>query len=170
MGKNNKTQEKKGKVTKKKKSHKVLKSILLIILLTILICAGVFTYKVYKNGGGLAGFVTTLVGTDPEKTKSLPDFYCLLMGKSQNMTDTIIVAKYSPSTGESALLSIPRDSFVGTNKNAATASDKINSKYPLTRGIFCLIINNVINDRNEENKWKLHIKELLLILKNIMVN
>lgn len=132
MGKNNKTQGKKGKVTKKKKSHKVLKSILLIILLTILICAGVFTYKVYKNGGGLAGFVTTLVGTDPEKTKSLPDFYCLLMGKSQNMTDTIIVAKYSPSTGESALLSIPRDSFVGTNKNAATASDKINSKYQIS--------------------------------------
>lgn len=132
MGKNNKTQGKKGKVTKKKKSHKVLKSILLIILLTILICAGVFTYKVYKNGGGLAGFVTTLVGTDPEKTKSLPDFYCLLMGKSQNMTDTIIVAKYSPSTGESALLSIPRDSFVGTNKNTATASDKINSKYQIS--------------------------------------
>lgn len=132
MGKNNKTQEKKGKVTKKKKSHKVLKSILIIILLTILICAGVFTYKVYKNGGGLAGFVTTLVGTDPEKTKNLPDFYCLLMGKSQNMTDTIIVAKYSPSTGESALLSIPRDSFVGTNKNTATASDKINSKYQIS--------------------------------------
>ena len=97
-----------------------------------MICAGLFTYKVYKNGGGLAGLVTTLIGTDPETVKSLPDFYCLLLGKSENMTDTIIVAKYSPSTGDSALLSIPRDSFVGKNKNTATASDKINSKYQIS--------------------------------------
>ena len=54
------------------------------------------------------------------------------MGKSQNMTDTIIVAKYSPNTGNAALLSIPRDSFVGKNKKAATASDKINSKYQIS--------------------------------------
>ena len=130
MKKNNKSKEK--EVKKKKKSHKILKRVLLIILLIILICAGLFTYKVYKNGGGLAGLVTTLIGTDPETVKSLPDFYCLLLGKSENMTDTIIVAKYSPSTGDSALLSIPRDSFVGKNKNTATASDKINSKYQIS--------------------------------------
>ena len=118
--------------SKKKKSHKILKRVLLIILLIILIAAGIFSYRVYKNGGGIAGFVTTLIGTDPEKTKSLPDFYCLLMGKSENMTDTIIVAKYSPSTGDSALLSIPRDSFVGKNEKTATASDKINSKYQIS--------------------------------------
>ena len=100
------------KVNKKKKSHIVLK-IFLIILLIALIVGGIFAYKVYKNGGGLTGIVTTLIGTDPEKAKNMPDFYCLLMGKSQNMTDTIIVAKYSPNTGNAALLSIPRDSFVG---------------------------------------------------------
>ena len=132
MKKEDKTSNKKEKKVKKKKSHKILKRILLTILLIILICAGIFTYNVYKNGGGLVGIVTTLVGTDPEKTKSLPDFYCLLMGKSQNMTDTIMVAKYSPSTGDSAILSIPRDSFVGKNKNTATASDKINSKYQIS--------------------------------------
>lgn len=132
MKNENKSNVKQSKKTKKKKSHKVLKRVLLILLLVILIAAGVFTYNVYKNGGGLVGIVTTLVGTDPEKTKSLPDFYCLLMGKSQNMTDTIMVAKYSPSTGDSAILSIPRDSFVGKNKNTATASDKINSKYQIS--------------------------------------
>lgn len=119
------------KVNKKKKSHIVLK-IFLIILLIALIVGGIFAYKVYKNGGGLTGIVTTLIGTDPEKAKNMPDFYCLLMGKSQNMTDTIIVAKYSPNTGNAALLSIPRDSFVGKNKKAATASDKINSKYQIS--------------------------------------
>lgn len=119
------------KVNKKKKSNIVLK-IFLIILLIALIVGGIFAYKVYKNGGGLTGIVTTLIGTDPEKAKNMPDFYCLLMGKSQNMTDTIIVAKYSPNTGNAALLSIPRDSFVGKNKKAATASDKINSKYQIS--------------------------------------
>lgn len=132
MKKDYKSSDKQVKKSKKKKSHKVLKRILLILILIILICAGIFTYNVYKNGGGLVGIVTTLVGTDPEKTKNLPDFYCLLMGKSENMTDTIMVVKYSPSTGDSAILSIPRDSFVGKNKNTATASDKINSKYQIS--------------------------------------
>lgn len=129
MSKNKNTKEKK---VKKKKSHRILKTILLIILLAIIIFAGLFAYRVYKNGGGLTGIVTTLIGTDPETTKNLPDFYCLLLGKSQAMTDTIMVAKYSPSTGQASLLSIPRDSFVGSNPNTATASDKINSKYQIS--------------------------------------
>ena len=116
----------------KRKGRRIFGKIVLILLLIIIILAGVFAYKVYKNGGGLTGIVTTLVGTDPEKIKNLPDFYCLLLGKSEAMTDTIMVAKYSPSTGNAALLSIPRDSFVGSNPNTATASDKINSKYQIS--------------------------------------
>ena len=128
MSNNKKSKEKK----QKKKGRKIIGKVLLIILLIIIVVAGVFIYKVYQNGGGLTGIVTTLVGTDPEKVKSLPDFYCLLLGKSEAMTDTIMVAKYSPSTGDAALLSIPRDSFVGSNPNTATASDKINSKYQIS--------------------------------------
>ena len=128
MNNNKKAKEKK----QKRKGGRIFGKIILILLLIIIILAGVFAYKVYKNGGGLTGIVSTLVGTDPEKTKNLPDFYCLLLGKSEAMTDTIMVAKYSPSTGEAALLSIPRDSFVGNNPNTATASDKINSKYQIS--------------------------------------
>ena len=128
MSNNKKSKEKK----QKRKGSRIFGKIILILLLIIIILAGVFAYKVYKNGGGLTGIVSTLVGTDPEKTKNLPDFYCLLLGKSEAMTDTIMVAKYSPSTGEAALLSIPRDSFVGNNPNTATASDKINSKYQIS--------------------------------------
>ena len=128
MSNNKKSKEKK----QKKKGRKIVGKVLLIILLIIIVVAGVFIYRVYQNGGGLTGIVTTLVGTDPEKVKSLPDFYCLLLGKSEAMTDTIMVAKYSPSTGDAALLSIPRDSFVGSNPNTATASDKINSKYQIS--------------------------------------
>ena len=128
MSNNKKSKEKK----QKRKGRRIFGKIVLILLLIIIILAGVFAYKVYKNGGGLTGIVTTLVGTDPEKVKNLPDFYCLLLGKSEAMTDTIMVAKYSPSTGNAALLSIPRDSFVGSNPNTATASDKINSKYQIS--------------------------------------
>ncbi len=128
MNNNKKSKEKK----QKRKGLRIFGKIILILLLIIIILAGVFAYKVYKNGGGLTGIVSTIVGTDPEKTKNLPDFYCLLLGKSEAMTDTIMVAKYSPSTGEAALLSIPRDSFVGNNPNTATASDKINSKYQIS--------------------------------------
>lgn len=137
--KNNNIEKKK----KKKKSHKILKRIILIIILALLIFAGLFTYRVYKNGGGLTGIVTTLIGTDPEKTKNLPDFYCLIIGKSENMTDTIMVAKYSPSTGDAALLSVPRDSFVGKNKETATASDKINSKYQISPQRTIDAVNNL---------------------------
>ena len=128
MSNNKKSKEKK----QKRKGRRIFGKIVLILLLIIIILAGIFAYKVYKNGGGLTGIVTTLVGTDPEKVKNLPDFYCLLLGKSEAMTDTIMVAKYSPSTGNAALLSIPRDSFVGSNPNTATASDKINSKYQIS--------------------------------------
>ena len=128
MSNNKKLKEKK----QKRKGRRIFGKIVLILLLIIIILAGVFAYKVYKNGGGLTGIVTTLVGTDPGKIKNLPDFYCLLLGKSEAMTDTIMVAKYSPSTGNAALLSIPRDSFVGSNPNTATASDKINSKYQMS--------------------------------------
>lgn len=128
MSNNKKSKEKK----QKRKGLRIFGKIVLILLLIIIILAGIFAYKVYKNGGGLTGIVSTLVGTDPEKTKNLPDFYCLLLGKSEAMTDTIMVAKYSPSTGDAVLLSIPRDSFVGNNPNTATASDKINSKYQIS--------------------------------------
>ena len=128
MSNNKKSKEKK----QKHRGRRIFGKIVLILLLIIIILAGIFAYRVYQNGGGLTGIVTTLVGTDPEKVKSLPDFYCLLLGKSEAMTDTIMVAKYSPSTGDATLLSIPRDSFVGNNPNTATASDKINSKYQIS--------------------------------------
>ena len=128
MSNNKKSKEKK----QKHRGRRIFGKIVLILLLIIIILVGIFAYRVYQNGGGLTGIVTTLVGTDPEKVKSLPDFYCLLLGKSEAMTDTIMVAKYSPSTGDAVLLSIPRDSFVGNNPNTATASDKINSKYQIS--------------------------------------
>ena len=122
MRKNTKTNE------KKKKGGKA-KIILLIILLIILICGGLFAYKVHKNGGGLQGMAATLLGHDEETVNKLPKMYCLILGKSENLTDTIMLASYDPKTQEAALLSIPRDTFVGTSESNASPSDKINAIY-----------------------------------------
>ena len=134
---NNKSQNQKTK-QKPKKKMKMWKKIFLIILLILLIAGGAFAYRVHRNGGGLSGMLATVVGHDEEKRKSLGELQVLLMGVSTDqegvaLTDTIIVASYNPNTQKAVLLSIPRDSFTGTNTKRAVASDKINAIYNITR-------------------------------------
>ena len=117
---------------------KMWKKIFLVILLVLLVAGGIFAYRVYKNGGGLSGMLATMVGHDENTRKSLGEFQVLLMGVSTDqegvaLTDTIIVASYNPNTQKAVLLSIPRDSFTGTNTKRAVASDKINAIYNVTR-------------------------------------
>ena len=129
MSKNNKKVRKKSK----KKSH-FLRKFLLLLLIIILIIAGYFTFGTIKNGGGIKGFLSTVLGESKEELENLDPISFLILGSSQNLTDTIMVAKYNPQTQKAYLVSIPRDTFVGNSKNSATASDKINSlhqgKYP----------------------------------------
>ena len=134
---NNKSQNQKTK-QKPKKKMKMWKKIFLIILLILLIAGGAFAYRVHRNGGGLTGMLATVVGHDEETRKSLGELQVLLMGVSTDqegvaLTDTIIVASYNPNTQKAVLLSIPRDSFTGTNTKRAVASDKINAIYNITR-------------------------------------
>ena len=119
------------KEDKKKNKHKkhTLRKILLAILAIIVVAGIVFFIHVQKNGGGLKGIVTTVIGSSAEKEKELQDIYMLVMGKSENMTDTIMVVKYSAKNQSASMLSIPRDTFTGTNESKASAFDKINSKY-----------------------------------------
>ena len=134
--KNNGTKINNNKKTKKK--MKRWKKVLLVMLLIILIAGGVFAYRVYQNGGGVSGMLATVVGHNENTKKSLQEFQVLLMGVSTDqegvaLTDTIMVASYNPNTQRAVLLSIPRDSFTGTNVRRAKASDKINSIYNLTK-------------------------------------
>lgn len=121
------------KEKKKKKKSKVLKRILifLVIVLVVLICG--IAYKTQKNGGGLQGLLSTLVGHDEETLKNLEPIQVLLMGVSTDnggkLTDTIIVGTYDPKTQKASLLSIPRDTFVGKNAQTGTGMDKINALY-----------------------------------------
>ena len=141
---NNKRENKKGNSKKQnniktkqktnKKKKKVWKKVLLIILLLLLVAGGVFAYKVHKNGGGLTGILATAVGHDENTKKNLSEFRVLILGISTDqtgveLTDTIMVASYNPNTQKATLLSIPRDTYTGTNPAKATAYQKINSIY-----------------------------------------
>jgi len=86
--------------------------------------------------------LATTLGHDEDTVNKLPKIYCLVLGKSQNLTDTIMLASYDPKTQEAALLSIPRDTFIGDNKYNATAWDKINAVYQTG-------VENVLEDVSE---------------------
>jgi len=115
------------KTSKKKKGTG--KKIALVILLILLIGGIILGVRVAQNGGGLKGFLATAVGHDSETVKNLPKIYCLLLGQSENLTDTIMLAEYDPQEQQASILSIPRDTFIGNNKATATAWDKINAVY-----------------------------------------
>ncbi len=121
--------KKETKTKEKKKKGGKGKIIFLIILLILLALGGVFAYKVHKNGGGLQGMLATTLGHDEKTLEKLPKMYCLILGKSEGLTDTIMLGSYDPKTQEAALLSIPRDTFVGDSKSTAKAGDKINATY-----------------------------------------
>ena len=113
-----------------KSKKKVWPKVLLIIVIIVAIAGGVFAYNVHKNGGGAKGVLTTVL----DAKKDVGEFQCLILGisteeKGSLLTDTIMVASYNPNTQKASLLSIPRDTYVGTNPAKATAYQKINSLY-----------------------------------------
>ena len=78
--------------------------------------------------------LATVAGHDENTKKNLGTFQVLLMWVSTdqegvNLTDTIMVASYDPNKQEAVLISVPRDSYTGTNTKKAIASKKINALY-----------------------------------------
>ena len=118
-------------MSKKKKKNGF--KIFFIVLVIISIVAGVrLGIGISQNGGGLEGFLVTIFGKG-KKLEDLDTIYVLLMGVSTDidseLTDTIMLCGYNPKTDQAMMLSIPRDTFIGKNKNRAKGSDKINSLY-----------------------------------------
>lgn len=128
---NNKT--KNTKKIRTKSNHKTLKKFLLIIGIILIILLGVFTYRVYENGWGLQGFLSTLLGQNEETLADLDNLEFLLIGESGNMTDTIIACSYNPRTQQANMISIPRDTFIGNSEAKASTSDKINCVYNIKK-------------------------------------
>ena len=76
----------------------------------------------HESGSKVAQY---LAGSDRKIEELKPNFTCLFMGKNQHLTDFIMLAQYNPNTRQVSLLSIPRDTYVGT----ASVDGKINSIY-----------------------------------------
>ena len=135
--KNKQIDKKENKKNQRKKKKIWWKIILLVIILAIIAGGASFAYRTYKNGGGLSGMLAAAVGHDENTRKNLEEIKVLLLGVSTDLdselTDTIIVASYNPNTQKANLLSIPRDTYTGKNANKATAAQKINALYNLTK-------------------------------------
>ena len=116
----------------KKGTKKKIRIILLVILLIIALAGGVLAYRAHKLGGGMGGLIAATLGHNENTKKNLDTITFLILGKSQNLTDTIMVCSYDPKNQTAAMLSIPRDTFTGNNKDKATAMQKINSLYQIS--------------------------------------
>ena len=120
----------------KNKKHPILKfigNIFILLILLIIIVGFLFYKKVEQNGGGIKGVLCTVFRQSVEDLENLESINILVLGVSEDietrLTDTIILCNYDPQTQSAAMLSIPRDTFIGKNQNTAKGSDKINSLY-----------------------------------------
>lgn len=130
-----KSYKKDAKKPKKKRNFllQFIGKILLLLFVFIILLAVYLGYKTYENGGGVVGFLCTIMGQSRKDVSNLGTIDVLLLGVSKDiqadLTDTIMIVRFNPQTGKIAMLSIPRDTFVGKNKDQAKGSDKINSLY-----------------------------------------
>ena len=149
----NNQEENDGNEKKKKKSiiGKVFIILFIILLLAILAYAGYFFYNysrhktiMEENNIVYDPLSASALGIDPEKLKEVGRINLLILGESDAnqgssdtpyyLTDTIMVMSYNPQTQQASILSIPRDTYVGSkNKNTASStylqSYKVNSVY-----------------------------------------
>lgn len=117
---------KKEKKEERKKSG-IGKKIFITILIILFVLASIFIMKLAKNNWDFGKTLTedVLGPKDP--------IFVLAMGVSEDLevplTDTMMVIGYNPNDQQAFAISIPRDTFVGKNKDAALGSDKLNSLY-----------------------------------------
>lgn len=137
---------KKKEIKKTKKKPKVLKKVLLILIILLVGLAGFIGYKTHANGGGMSGLLSTLVGNNETTLEELEPLQILLLGVSTDLgtklTDTIMVATYNPKEQTASLLSIPRDTYIGTDIKKGNSGEKINALY--ARGV-----DKILNKVNE---------------------
>ena len=107
-----------------------IKTILIILSITILSISILFSVSFIKNKGNMkktvSGMITSVTGEEVDI------IYALILGISEDieseLTDTIIIAAYNPYIQQAYMLSIPRDTYIGKNGTVGKY-DKINAIY-----------------------------------------
>ena len=126
--KKEKLQKSNGKIKLSKKKILITVGIVLaIIILTLGTVIGTYIYKANGNITTAAlNMAADVLGEDDP-------IFILVLGVSEDiqaaLTDTIILAGYNPDSQKAFMLSIPRDTFVGTGEAWASGYDKINALY-----------------------------------------
>ena len=147
MARRNKNKREENSNKKVKKKSGILKKILIVLIILLLALVGFIAYRTKKNGGGMQGLLSTLVGHTEETLKELEPIQVLLMGVSTDnggkLTDTIIVGTYDPQKQTASLLSIPRDTFVGKDIKTGGGMDKINALYQKSPEKTLEAVNNI---------------------------
>lgn len=113
----------------KRKNKKIRKKILTVFLFIIVILATLFIIRMNENGWTYGGFLATILGHNSKTAEKLGTVYIVVTGESQNLTDSIMVCAYNPRSNKATIMSIPRDTYTGSNQSKAAASDKINTLY-----------------------------------------
>ena len=123
----------------------ILKVFLVLLIILCLIAGVIVGYLGVQTNWNKNDMIklfakqTTMIitGQSEEDLKNLKPIYCLVMGISTDidvkLTDTIMVCACYPKTQQASLLSIPRDTFVGTSQSTAGGSDKINAVYAVNK-------------------------------------
>lgn len=129
--KNNSNSKKKNKNKKeKKKKFSFFSFIFSVFLIIVILFCTAFGYYFIKEDFDIQKAYYSLMNNSLLKPKPVT---VLVLGVSTDisseLSDTIMVCSYNPENQKAFILSIPRDTFVGNNKNSAKGSDKINSMY-----------------------------------------
>ena len=111
----------------------IFKLIIIFILVFILTVMCMFLNELKSSEGDVTRAAVEVLRNVADVTVDEDPIYVLLLGYSTDqgltLTDTIMLLGYNPETQKAFMVSIPRDTFVGTNLLKATSYDKINALY-----------------------------------------
>lgn len=113
----------------KEKKKNGLKKVLIFIAFLFVILITFFIIRMCENGWTYGGLLATFLGHNKNTVNHLDTVYVVVTGESQNLTDTIMICAFNPKQSKLTMMSVPRDTYTGKNKNKAAASDKINTLY-----------------------------------------
>lgn len=107
---------------------KILLVLIIILSLTVVTLAGTFLFLRWQKDAqekesGEQNIIEQILA--PTRKELEPKVTCLFLGVNGGLTDFIMLGQYNPNTREIALVSIPRDSNVGS----ASVDGKLNSLY-----------------------------------------
>ena len=126
------------RVKRKRRWRRILKVLLVLLIIIGVLVGGAYLYFTKVEHGKMAA-LSFVLGSDTKKQKNLGRIDILVMGESGvgdgwKLADSIMVASYEPQKQRAYILSIPRDTYIGSKaiKSASTnylQSYKMNAAY-----------------------------------------